>query len=386
MKKTQTILIILLDLLINFSLLNCNILDKFELVKVYDIDNTSFNINNIYFNNNTLYFFKPVSKDSIFLYDLSHGKNYKLNLPSKINFEGFITFLISNDTIFYNDWATFHAFRFSENTNIHLFSTNLSHYYSLMKKINDTVYVFDATTSSSCFLSKSFTNVEKIKLRKGTQSLTKLPDPSAIDFSLIAYNKMIDIYENKYFVANFNKYQVNIYDLKVNIIDSLVYNNPNWKYKIMDSFPSLNINKFHPSRHILKLKPYTMKNNILNKIDILDSGILVCWSEPTGEEYAGNPKFDYWKCINGEWKLLFENDSVYNDTAEKLRNASSIKFKYYSYKIIDNYLLVYVKGCSKDIYHHYLYKSEEEFKKALNDYFTSRELTSIVLIFRFKGM
>lgn len=383
--KILQIFIIFLFLETNYTNLNCELLDKFELIGAYEIHDVTFNIENLYYQNNTLYYFKPEIKDSIILLDLTNNKKYKLSLPNNIEFEGFNTYIICNDTIFYNDWTTFHAFKFSEKNISHLFSTDLSFTHKYMKKINDTIFVYDAVISSRGLIKKSFTNIEKIKLTIGKQSLISLPDPSAIHFSLIAFNKMIDIDSILFFVANYDKYKINIYTYNNLLIDSIEYKSPYWSNKIIDTFPSPYTTKLNPGQQIFKLKPFTMKNNFLNKIDILSSGILVCWSEPTGEEYAGRPKFDYWKKIDDNWKLVFENENFSHFDNDILKYFPSINLKYYNYKIIDKYLLLLIKGCTKDIYLNLGSIPLEELQRKINDFQNNNELLSVVIIYKFKG-
>lgn len=378
-----------LSLIITFIFLQysvyCELLNKFKIIKAYDINDVTFNIDNLYYNNNILYFFKPTGKDSIILFDLTDNIKYKLNLPENIEYEGFNSYIVRGDTIFYNDWKTFHTFKISGKNTSHLFSTDLSFSHKYMKRINDTVYAFDAIISSRGLIKKSFTNIEKVKLTMGKQSLISFPDPYPIHFSLIAFNKMIDIDSIYYYVANYSDYKINIYNYNSQLVDSIPYNSPFWNNKIIDTFPSPYNTKFNPGQQIYKLKPYTMKNNILNKIDILNNGILVCWSEPTGEEYAGKPKFDYWKKIDNKWKLVFENEPLVNLDNELLQYFSPLNLKYYSYKIIDDYLILLITGCTQDIYFNLKSTPFDELKMKINNYQNNSELSSVVIIYKFQG-
>lgn len=381
--KALTSILVLLLSVYNFSY--CNILDNFIFKGVYEVNQNIFNYLKVYYGNEKLYIINEARNPEyqISLYDVSDSIEYKFKLPDDIEFKGIESFIVSNDTLFFTDWETFHAFKFNKNSTEHLFSTTLPDSFNYLKKIGDIIYLFKSSVSSSGYLSHACTRVEKIKLKLGKQSSLVLPDPASVGFSFFGPTKIMDINQDYIAIADYDKYIIHFYDLDGNLIDSINYSCPMWKNQNSQTIIPFGEETTNAIKYMNKIRPLTAKINLIHRIDFVENNLIVCWSEPTNEELTYNLFFDIWAKKDNKWTIVTSANKGYdkNDTTN-IRSASSFELIPQHYSIIGNYLIVFENMTTKDLFYQSLGSDERNYENLKNQYYKGKNnFKSIVAIY-----
>lgn len=361
---------------------NAGVLDKFNLIELSDVKGSNYDGSNFYYSGKCLYFAFP-GDHNIVLKNLSKDIEYDLILPEDISYNGFMSFTMSNDSLFYNDWQHFHCFLKINDKYSYQFSTALHTAIDNMKVINDKVYLFDVVYSSDNILSGNITNVEVIDMTKKKQYRSAYPDPSGSGFSFFIPNKVMDITEKSVIIADYDKYRIKFYDKNANLTDSIFHLPDEWIITT-DSIPVYPDNYFKPPVFIKQIQPFTSKTSLIQKIDLFnDSLLFVSWTIPKGKEFSYEYRYDLWQKEEGKWLLKYENLNDFQNTIEEYLDNSSIPIKN-NYRVVNSYLIAILNGSSKELFINNFGREYIKYIENCENYFIDNEIRTLLGVYKLK--
>jgi hypothetical protein len=379
-----TFMKILLTIILFFNIISISdgeVLEKFELIELSDVEGSNHYGRHFYYTGNDL-FYAYRGNYNIILKNLTKDIEYDLVLPEDINYNGFYSICISNDSLFYNDWQHFHCFKKIGGEYEHQFSTALHTAIDNMKVINDKVYLFDVVYSSDNILSGNVTNIEVIDITRKKQYRSDYPDPSGAGFSFFSPNKVMDVTEESNIVADYDNYRIMFYDKEANPIDSIIHHPDEWIIT-SDSIPVYPDNYFKPPVYIKQLQPFTGKTSLIQTIDLFnDSLLFVAWSIPDGKEFSYEYRYDLWQKEAGVWALKHMNLKDFQDS-NKMIDDSSIPIKHH-YRVVNGYLIVLFIGSTKELFINNKGKTYNQYNQNCENYFFENDLKTLIGVYKLK--
>jgi len=356
---------------------NDHLLEKFNLKATYESNEVLKDSKLIYYDGSSLFLAKN-NLNNIIIDNMSNNISYKLILPTNIEFDGIITFLVSNDTVFYNDWMNLYAFKLKVDSSIFLFKLTLNYTYNEIKKLNNIIYLLASHITSRGYDNYKYTIVEKFYLDRHKRSLAYFPNPSGIGLSFLAPNNVIDIDKKSIFISDFDAGKIKKYNYESVLLDSICFKDTNWVNQIGTEFEPMRDEYLNINKYLKRVNPFLNNYNRIHRIDLIQDNLLICWSPPYEKEKEINFVYNFYNTIDN----LFYPKTFISYQVSNVRDETSIKTKNI-YRVCSNYLIVFENGTTKDLFLNSLGKSEIEYQESREEYFKKNQLRSIINVYEF---
>ena len=324
------------------------------------------------------------------LYIFSKNKNKILKVPTiKRN-------IIQDD--YYNCFAVsekylcilaqFYVYIYSiENDNVNFIrKISLDYYHHLIKLEGDKIIIMMSNIVSETIKVGNHTNILIYDIVKDkTISKGSLPNPNGIEQSFFMPSNFITYQNGIFAVSDVTKYQIHLYDTKLNLLETLSRTPNIWKdikycKECQETMKTLNLKSFEVHETIKKLNKINMLFSTVRRVNFInDTTLFVCIENMAKDYFDSDWYYDVWKKRNGKWQLENTELKVKNNL-----NTTILKFDCFSasYIISDGKLLT--TGAIPFLIKNEEYKNHSAVKERIDNYFIDNPLKYSVFVYEIK--
>lgn len=214
-----------------------------------------------------------------------------------------------------------------------------------------------------------------------TRDTLILNDPFGVYLCDFTTRKNISFFNGIIAVSDLAKYNINFFDLNLNLIDNLSYNHGSWM-ELKEEIPSFRLELgVSPPFHLLRRFNTEISQIWLTNF-INDSTLLVTWSIPKIDDSEGGFTHfhDLW-IYDKKWELIETIDDTLSNDLKYSLDFENIEIGQ-NYYVKNNYLYI-IKPFPLDFVKNNKNTKKQVFHENLNEYYISNELEYTCFIYKY---